>query len=435
MNILIVAVGSAGDVYPFIAIGQELKRRGHDVKLFAAAPFQSKVENAGLAFHSGFSQTHFDALVAETELWHPRKGLPIMLKSLGAQTRAGYALLLEHIRGDDTVLVGSSLAFPARLLQESHGVKLATVHLAPACFFSASDPALHGGMAWLRALPAWAVRAVFNLLERTLIDPLVGAQLASVRAELGLAPVRHIMGRWLHSPQRVICAWPAWFAAPRADWPANAVCTGFPRLAAAPGQALGDALQRFLDTGPAPLAATPGSAMAHGRLFFQRAIGAAAALGLRVVLVTPYREQLPEVLPPFAHYEAYVPFDLLAPRVAAFIHHGGIGTCANALAAGKPQLIAPFAYDQPDNAARLRRLGVAACVAPRAPLETWTRALAGLLSQPGTPAACRAIAARMAREPCAAAHIADLIEELGNAAHHATPPARDTTKGASAHAS
>jgi rhamnosyltransferase subunit B len=48
----------------------------------------------------------------------------------------------------------------------------------------------------------------------------------------------------------------------------------------------------------------------------------------------------------------------LLPQVAALVHHGGIGTTAAALAAGIPQLIAPFAFDQFDNAARTVRLGV-----------------------------------------------------------------------------
>jgi UDP:flavonoid glycosyltransferase YjiC (YdhE family) len=52
-------------------------------------------------------------------------------------------------------------------------------------------------------------------------------------------------------------------------------------------------------------------------------------------------------------------------RAAAVVHHGGIGTSAQALAAGAPQLVMPMAHDQPDNAARLERLGVAATLAPK----------------------------------------------------------------------
>jgi rhamnosyltransferase subunit B len=151
--------------------------------------------------------------------------------------------------------------------------------------------------------------------------------------------------------------------------------------------------------------------MAHGGVFIGRALDAAQALGLRVVVVTPYREQLPAVLPPSVHHAAYAPFDLLAPRAAAFVHHGGIGTSATVLAAGKPQLVVPFAFDQPDNAARLRRLGVAATVLPNAPLRAWIKALSSLLNDPQVSTACGALAAAMALETPAAEQIADIILE------------------------
>jgi rhamnosyltransferase subunit B len=220
------------------------------------------------------------------------------------------------------------------------------------------------------------------------------------------------MSHWLHSPQRVICAFPDWFAAPQPDWPPNTVCTGFPRMPAAPDEALDADLRRFLDAGTAPIAVTPGSAMAHGRAFIDSAIAAAAALQQRVVVITPFRDQLPAVLPPFVHHVAYAPFDALAPRVAVFVHHGGIGTSATVMAAGRPQLVVPFSYDQPDNGMRLARLGVGAMVKPDAPLDAWTAALSGLLNRPEVASACAALAAKLAAERAPAEQIADLIEAL-----------------------
>lgn len=413
MHILIEAVGSAGDVYPFIAVGQALVRRGHAVTLIATPPHQQRIERAGLQFFAGCSQAQLDELIADSDLWHPRKGFAAIWRRLGKMLPAAYAEQLPLVRPGQTVLVASTLALGARLLQETHGLSLATVHLAPSCFFSALDPAVRAGLGWLRALPPWAARAVLNFIERSYLDPMIRADLDSLRTSLGLAPVRRIMSHWLHSPQRVICAFPDWFSAPQTDWPANTVCTAFPRLAAGPGEVIDDALQRFLDAGPAPLAFSPGSAMAHGRAFFDRAIAASAALGMRAVLVTPYRDQLPASLPSHVHHAAYVAFDLLAPRVAGFAHHGGIGTCATVLAAGTPQLIVPFAFDQHDNAARLQRLGVARTVGVGAPAGLWVEALSGLLRQPSVRLACAAYAARIAAETPASDQIADQIEMLG----------------------
>lgn len=412
MHALIVAVGSAGDVYPFIAIGQVLRQRGHDVTLLAAPPHRGRAERARLRFVDGCTQAQLDELIGDAELWHPRKGFGAIWRRFGKMLPAAYAELRPHVRPGETVLVGSTLALTARLLQETDGVPLATVHLAPANFLSACDPAVRGGLEWLPAMPTWLVRAVLGLIERAILDPLIKADLNALRRDLGLPPVHHVISRWLHSPQQVICAFPEWFAAPQADWPPNTVCTTFARLAAEPAEPLSEALRRFLDAGPAPIAFSPGSAMAHGRTFFARAIAASAALNRRAVLVTPYRDQLPSDLPAHVHHEAYVPFDLLAPRVAAFAHHGGIGTCAALLAAGTPQLVTPFAFDQQDNAARLRRLGVAASVSPMASVERWTRALHDVLDRPTVTTACRAAAVRMAAEPPGAEQIATLIESL-----------------------
>jgi rhamnosyltransferase subunit B len=81
-------------------------------------------------------------------------------------------------------------------------------------------------------------------------------------------------------------------------------------------------------------------------------------------LLTRYAEQVPRPLPPAVHHEPYVPFSQVLPRCGALVHHGGIGTCAQGLAAAIPQLVMPLAFDQPDNAARLEQLGVGGWVVP-----------------------------------------------------------------------
>ena len=407
-RILILAVGSAGDVYPFIVIGQALRARGYHVTLMATANFRERVERAGLHFVSGLSQEELDVSVLDPDLWHPVKGFATIWKHMARHLPAAYAQQLALVQQAPTLIVASTLGLTGRLLQEVHGVPLVTVHLAPSCFLTAHDTSVRRGLDWPRSLPRWLVRVILNLVELLMLDPVVRPAINRLRATLGLVPVRRVMSRWLHSPQRVICAFPAWFAAPQPDWPANTVCTAFPRMPASDGQ-LEPALQRFIDAGAAPVVVTPGSAMAHGGRFIGRALDAAQALGLRVVVVTPYKEQLPSVLPPSVHHAAYAPFDLLAPRAAAFVHHGGIGTSATVLAAGKPQLIMPFAFDQPDNVARLRRLGVAATVLHNAPLRAWVKALASLLNDPQVAVACATVAATMALETPAAEQIADLI--------------------------
>ena len=87
----------------------------------------------------------------------------------------------------------------------------------------------------------------------------------------------------------------------------------------------------------------------------------------------------------------------LLPHCAAIVHHGGVGTTAQGFAAGIPQLIMPMAFDQPDNAARAIRLGVARAIAPRAfRPRAAARLLAELLERPESSGNCRLVAQRTA---------------------------------------
>jgi UDP:flavonoid glycosyltransferase YjiC (YdhE family) len=149
-------------------------------------------------------------------------------------------------------------------------------------------------------------------------------------------------------------------------------------------------LEQFIVAGSAPIVFTPGTANRHASAFFRAAIDATAAIGRRAVLATRYRDHLPTLLPPHVHHASYTPFDWLFPRASAIVHHGGIGTCAQALAAGVPQLLMPMGFDQPDNAARIVRLGVGEAIAPaKFTGERVAAALTRLLSSDHVASACR----------------------------------------------
>jgi UDP:flavonoid glycosyltransferase YjiC (YdhE family) len=105
--------------------------------------------------------------------------------------------------------------------------------------------------------------------------------------------------------------------------------------------------------------------MIHGKQFFEESTKACAQLNRRGILLTRHPEQIPPQLPSRVRHVDYAPFTELLPRCAALVHHGGIGTTAQALRAGCPQLIMPMAHDQFDNALRITRLGVGASISVR----------------------------------------------------------------------
>jgi UDP:flavonoid glycosyltransferase YjiC (YdhE family) len=129
--------------------------------------------------------------------------------------------------------------------------------------------------------------------------------------------------------------------------------------------------------------------------------------------LTRFPEQLPERLPGGVRHFDYVPFTQLLPHAAALVHHGGIGSSSQALAAGVPQLVMPMAHDQHDNAARLARLGVAQWLRPRAFRgPAVTRALKRLLSSDQVALRCREAARRLAADGDPLGRACDVIERL-----------------------
>jgi rhamnosyltransferase subunit B len=123
---------------------------------------------------------------------------------------------------------------------------------------------------------------------------------------------------------------------------------------------LSPALAQFLDDGPPPIVFTLGmsAAMVAGR-FYEHSVAAVERLGCRAVIVTGKNiRNLPATLPANVVACGYAPFPLLFPRAAVVVHHGGIGTTGLAMRAGRPMLVVPFSHDNPDNAARVVRLGI-----------------------------------------------------------------------------
>ena len=147
-------------------------------------------------------------------------------------------------------------------------------------------------------------------------------------------------------------------AKPQLDWDRNTVITGFTFYDGDLQQAtLPPALQQFLAAGEPPIVFTLGSAivMIPGT-FYEESIQAATRLSRRAVLLIG-KNQPPANLPQDTIAIDYVPHSQIFPHACAIVHQGGVGTTAQALRAGVPTLIMPYSYDQPDNAARVKRLG------------------------------------------------------------------------------
>ena len=415
MRVVLASIGSAGDVHPFVAVALGLRDRGHLVSLATNPYFAPLLDRLGLPLLPIGTPEQFDQATAHPALWRPFRAFGVLATIIRFSTPMLYGIVKEEAAKGDIAVVAHPLAFGARVAQETLGVPLVTLHLAPSSIWSLQQPPVPSR--WIGSIDAWPrpARRLFLGLGDRLADRVLAPSLNRFRAEVGLAPARHVASRWWHSPQRAIGLFPNWFAAPQPDWPSQLSLTGFPLYDEQGVSQVPADLEAFLGeaeaAGDPPIVFAPGSSNRQATQFFAAAAEACQRLGRRGVLLTRYAGQLPSRLPREVRHASYAPFSAVFPRAAALVHHGGIGTAAQALAAGRPQLVMPMTFDQPDNAARLVKLGVARTLAPSGFSGTnVARQLSMLLEDDTIGRRCTEIACRFGADETIP-RTCDLIEE------------------------
>jgi rhamnosyltransferase subunit B len=412
-HFLLLPVGSHGDVHPLIGVGVGLRDRGHRVTVVTAEPFRGVAERNGLEFVGTLSTDDFNRMTAHPDLWKPNKGLRVVLDN--DVMRAHLPLVFEAIRQryepGTTVAVGGSLAFVGRIAHEALGIPFATAHLQPMACCSVADPPVAANGTDATWLPRPLIRLAYRAAEWLVTDPLVAPPVNDFRRTLGLPPVKRILTRGGPSPQRVLGLFPDWFG-PIPDGGPTFRHAGFVPFDDANGRQTPEPLTRFLADGPPPVVFSFGSAMRNGRPYFDAAVEACDLLNVRGVLLGKSGEQIPPTLPPTVTHADYAPFSDVFPRAACVVHHGGIGTSAQGMRAGVPQLVMPLAFDQADNAARMKRLGVSRTLFPkRFTGPRVAEQLKGLLHDERVKQAARQIGDRL-RGTDGTATACTLLEEL-----------------------
>ncbi|WP_374422923.1 glycosyltransferase [Chromobacterium sp.] len=395
--IIVASSGTGGDMQPFIALARGLRERGHRVLLLAPALQEEAARAAGLPYWLFGSIEREQAALDNPDLWHEHKSWGVLWESLVPDLDA----LRERVRAlpadEDCVVLCHPVLVPMAALARAArpDLRIVAAYLAPSNLCSSHDLLSLGSL----RIPGWLPPAVTGLLWRWLhrwfnAQTLPG--LNAARAQRGLAAEPHFFEHMLRAPNASVALFPDWFAAVQPDWPRPCAQGDF-MLPAAAGAGLSAELEAFLAAGDAPIVFTPGTGHRHAAAFFDAALLALRRLGRRGIFVTPHAAQLPPALPDSVLWQAHAPFAALLPRVAALAHHGGVSTTADAMRAGIPQLIVPFAYDQFDNGLRAKRLGVAeVLLARRLSGARMHERLRRLLAAPSVRQSCRELAARMA---------------------------------------
>ena len=402
-RIVLATTGSIGDLRPYLAVGAGLRARGHSIAVATASAYLQEVEKHGLEF---CPMRPFVAPCEYTpEVFRRANDLKtgstyLVREMVLPKVDEMYADLLDACQGAD-LLVIHPILFAAPAAAEKLNIKWISVMLAPGSLSSAYDPPvlppvsyLHG-LRHLGPLPNRLLFAALRGITRSWMRPI-----DELRAREGLAPARDNPIQ-MFSPHGTLALFSRVLGQPQPDWPPHTVLTGFPFYENGEG-ALDPALREFLDHGEPPVVFTLGSsAVLHPGRFYEESLRAVRRLGCRAVFLTgPDPANRPEEsLPDSLFVASYAEFSSLFPHAAAVVHQGGIGTTAEAMRAGAPMLVVPFMHDQPDNAFRAKRLGIARVTArSKYNAKVAERNLSLLLARPEYAARAKEVAAQMACE-------------------------------------
>ncbi len=360
MRVLLSSLGSHGDIHPFVAVARALGEKGHDAAVAANPYFRSVIEGAGVAFLPLGEHIDLAESIQQTPGAMAQHGGSLRLVKNWVVPLTGEHVesLASHARAFRAdVIVGHSITFYVPIVCELLGLPFVACNLAPVAWMNPADYPVYSAMD--RTWPPWLLCRINLKIGRLLMRWTVDGEINRVRRAAGVSTVREAWYSMDRGGVLNLGLWSPVFRGPHEGDPPTGVICGFPWLDRASGHEddMGE-IGKFLDDGDAPLVFTLGTASVHnaGR-FFHAAVEAAATLRKRALLVAGRTEYFPEGLPKGVRAFTYAPFSRVFPRGLVNVHHGGIGTTAQALRAGRPQLVTPMAHDQFDNSARVKRLG------------------------------------------------------------------------------
>lgn len=409
MNVLILTYGTRGDVQPYVALARGLHCAGHDVTLAAPARFRAFVEGHGLGF-GALSDGILDLLAA------PEGRALLEGSDSPARIAAKLPNLLSRIGPMQEALLLDSWEIAAQQRPDVilyHPKTYGGPHIAerlgcPAILTLPVPYLVPTGEVPNTIFPDLPLGAGYNLLTYYTVGMLMGLWSSwyemGLRRDIGL-PFQPPIKRWRLLPGKGLPAIHAvsTHVVPRpADWPPEVTMSGYWFLDTDPDWTPPPSLAAFLDGGPPPIYIGFGSMVgADAERLGQVVIEALARTGSRAVAASGWGGlRLPEKLPDTILPLAEAPHDWLFPRMAAVVHHGGAGTTAAALRAGRPNLVVPFFGDQPFWGKRVHKLGAGPPPIPQRELtaESLSAALRELTRASDIRASAEAIGQKLAAE-------------------------------------
>jgi len=361
-HILLLPFGTSGSVFPFIWLGKKLLDRGHRVTMITSSMYERVARAAGIHIVCP-TPDELPLMLAQADLWKPRRCKQVAFV-YAARAVAPCAAAIDQVVsecGKPDLMLAPMISFAARIAREKYVIPLVTVHLYPAAMMSGDDvPLVFPEIRFVRLLPLVLRKFIISLpspYDRYALPLVIESCVVH-----GVCPPRRLWKDWHHSPDGVLALFPSWFSRVERDRPHNTLQWDFPLEDLANQHEIEATLESFITAGEKPILFTAGTGQFHATRFFEVAAQVVVKLGYRAVFLTAKVDQVPKNLSNQIFVTAYAPFSLILPRASVMVHHGGIGTSSQCLAAGIPQLVVHMTLDQPDNAARIERLGVGLCL-------------------------------------------------------------------------
>lgn len=368
MQITIIAGGSRGDVQPYVALGKGLKEASHTVRILSTDDFQNLVTDHGLNFFStgGSSQAVAENLQALTEQGKTLQIFSQMRRASEKQAVEAAEKGLVACQGSDLILGGLSGIFSGQALSEKLDIPLLLAYLVPFTPTSAFPSAL-------TPLPQTPLTRWMNKPSHRLAQQIMWQSFRSAdnkaRAEVLDLPPASFWGPFSSLKRQnrpVLFGYSSHVLPHPRDWDDNQHVTGYWFLEPPQGWEPPTNLLHFLQSGPPPVYIGFGSMnSSKPEETAEIVLQALVRTGQRGVLYAGWGGLKKEQLPEHVFMTDSIPHTWLFPRMAAVVHHGGVGTIAAGLAAGVPSIITPFFADQPFWGQQIYRLGVGPKPIPR----------------------------------------------------------------------
>jgi sterol 3beta-glucosyltransferase len=424
MRILLLTIGTRGDVQPFIALGQRLKQNGHDVALCTSSSFSSFVERQGLEYRY-LNNDFVELAQGETgrRAMEESGGLVGRLRWMAEAARLFKPIFRKTLREewevaqDAEVIIHNPQSVGGFHIAEALGVPGIMADALPTWVPTGAFPSF--------TVPDIKLGKWYNRLTYRLLPLMTGSMFGGVvkqwRSETLKLPPRSRFGGELAQtdgrPVPVLYSFSRHVLPPPADWPEHINVTGYWVLDETHDWHPSPELLNFLDAGPPPVFVGFGSMGGRDPARTTRLVlEALARAGQRGLLVTGWGGLETEKLPETVFKVENAPYSWLFPRMAAVVHHGGAGTTGAGLQAGKPTVICPFVADQPFWGKRVAALGAGPPPIPQSNLTA--DKLASAIRQAVTDARMRKRAADLGekiRAEDGAGQAASLIEKYAAA--------------------